>query len=169
MRKIAYVVAAAALVLGGCAAKKSVEAPSVLKPDRRYLEALRHTQRGDISVSLENKAQIIATYLNPLDERRYKDAEAFFVRIYIDNDFEDENRSGLFNPYYRLTLNGDEPKKIQKIEYDEAAAMDMPFVKKWYKLYIVEFNASQKRNLDLKLTHPEFGSAVLRFRNSDAY
>ena len=168
MRRAGYLLAAALLLIFGGCSEKQVSTPSVLSPDKRYMEALRHTQKGDIAISLENKAQIIATYLNPID-KKYRGGEFFFVRVYIDNDFEDENRSGLYNPYYSLTLDGAAPQKIESVAHDEAAAMDMPFVQKWYKLYVVEFPKSDAGQLRLTFSHRDFGAAELVFQNHDAY
>jgi hypothetical protein len=151
----------------GCGAKKAEDmTPSVLRPDYRYMEALRYTKKGDISVSLENRAQIIATYLNPLAKKDQKEHH-FFVRVYIENDFDEENRSGLFHPFYTLTLNGAEPKKIEKISYGEAVQMSMPFVKRWYRLYRVTFDPITSRRLSLRFAHRHDGEVVLDFENSE--
>ncbi|MRJ02482.1 MAG: hypothetical protein C6I05_03440 [Epsilonproteobacteria bacterium] len=150
--------------MGGCG--KKVERPNVLRPDPVYVEAMRHTEKGDIAISLENKALIIATHLNPMDREKYRGRERFFIRVYIDNDFDDENRSGLFHPGFSLTLNGHPPTRIEKIDYDAPLAKKMPFTQKWYHLYLVTFPESQEEKLILTLSHPDYGSARLTFPNS---
>ncbi len=149
------------LMLVGC----SVKTPTLFKKDESYLEALRYTNMGDIAISLENKAQIIATYLNPFQKG---EGERFFVRIYIDNDFSDPKKAGLHHPGFSLTLNGQKPLKIEELPYESELVKNMPFTQKWYHFYLVTFKKSTKDLLILTLSHPDFGSAELDFRNSDA-
>ena len=155
---------AVALIFVGCSTKK-IE-PSLVKPDKRYLEALRYTQKCDIALSLENKALMIATYLNPLEK---SDKERFLVRIYIDNDYEDQNRSGLNHPGYALRLNAQAPRKIISVKKHDKVLEDMPFKQPWYKFYIVEFKKSDSKDLTLTLSHKNYGSCSVTFENSSIY
>ncbi|MRI83243.1 MAG: hypothetical protein C6I00_02375 [Nitratiruptor sp.] len=139
--------------------------PSLLHPDPLYLEAMRHTQKGDITLSLENKALIIATYLNPMEEGDRKE-ERFFVRVYIDNDFEESNRSGLFHPGFKIALNGYPPTKIETIDHQHLLAKTMPFTQRWYRLYLVHFPAIAEDRLTLRFWHRDYGSALLAFEKS---
>jgi len=121
-------------IFTGCAQKGGF---SFFHKDKPYEEAISYTRKGEIIVSMENKAFIIATYLNPI--KKYKDGEYFFVRVYINNDFSDEKKSGLFNPKYHIYLNDKIPLEIKKVDKDSVIAKEMPMVKPWYKLYIVKF------------------------------
>ncbi len=158
MRKIIFGLLAALLFVG-CSSKEL----RVFAEDKPYIEAMRYTKKGDILLSLEHKAMIIATYLNPLTNK--DDKEYFFVRVFIDNDFEDENRSGLFNPSYSLTLNGQKPLKITKLSTDSELAKRMPFIEPWYHLYLVTFAKSEDERLELTFRNDAVGQAVLTFRN----
>ncbi|WP_201333857.1 hypothetical protein [Nitratiruptor sp. YY09-18] len=146
-------------VLGGC----SVKHPTLLSPDKPYAEALRYTQKGEIDISLENKALIIATYLNPIEKS--KGQEKFFVRVYIDNDFEDEKKAGLFHPGYELRLNGQKPLKIKQIDTDSELAKQMPAIEPWYRLYVVTFKHTESPRLDLSFKNPAYGGVDLIFPN----
>ncbi len=153
------VLAALALwLLAGCSSKEI----QIFAKDKPYIEALRYTKKGDIVLSLENKATIIATYLNPLQKR--KDKEYFFVRVFIDNDFEEPKKSGLFNPDYSLTLNGCKPLRIQKLSFDSELAKKMPFVQRWYKLYLVTFPKTQSDTLRLTFKNRNYPAAVVTFQ-----
>ncbi|NPA04051.1 MAG: hypothetical protein GXO61_04235 [Epsilonproteobacteria bacterium] len=159
MRKTLTLFALLFLLLG-CNSKETL---SVFEPDKPYMEAMRWTAKGDISVSLENKALIIATYLNPIERKTGN--ERFFIRVYIDNDFDDPKKAGLFHPGYKLLLNGIEPLKIEELEYENPLVKKMPFVEKWYRFYIVEF-PKQEEEEELRLTfeNEEYPPAELIFR-----
>ncbi len=144
----------------GCSAKEL----RIFSPDKPYIEALRYTASADIAVSLENKAMIIATYLDPL-EKKYRDGEYFFVRVYINDDFEDQNRSGLYHPGYSLTLNKKKPLWIKGLDFDDPLVKRMPFVQKWYKIYLVKFPKIEKKKLQLIFAHEAYGKVVLNFQN----
>lgn len=135
MKKISLILPFLVLIIfTGCAQKSGF---SFFSKDKPYEQAISYTKKGEIIVSMENKAFIIATYLNPI--KNYDDGEYFFVRVYIADDFEDKKKSGLFNPKYHIYLNGNSPLKIEKIEKDDMLAKEMPMVKPWYKLYLVKF------------------------------
>ena len=148
----------ALFLLGGCA-KKELKIFSVDKP---YAEALRWSKKGDIAISLENKALIIATYLNPLQKRW--DKEYFFVRVYIDNDFDDPKKAGLFHPGYHIRLNGHEPLSIEELDFESELAKSMPFVQKWYHIYLVTFPKVEDKELRLIFGHEDYGDVVLTFQ-----
>lgn len=152
--------AAAFLLLAGCSCKNT----NFFAPDKYYAEALRYTQKGDIAISLENKALIIATYLNPLKKRTQGDEE-FFVRVYIDNDFDDPKKSGLFHPGYTLTLNGQKPSAIEEVDKESELAKSMPAVLPWYKLYRVRFPHTEAKTLRLEFANAKYGKVVLSYPN----
>ncbi len=146
-----------AALFAGCAHKDI----KIFAEDKPYVEALRYTKRGVIAISLENKAQIIATYLNPLEHKN--DKEYFFVRVYIDNDFQEANKAGLYHPGFTLTLNGKKPAQIKELSQDSLLAKRMPLVESWYRLYLVAFPKSEAKKLSLVFSHKEYGAARLAF------
>lgn len=157
MRKIIYLIAVI-FILSGCGQKNGF---SFFNKDRPYEKAMSWTKEGNIIVSMENKAFIIATYLNPI-YKDYNDGDYFFVRVYINNDFEEENRSGLFNPKYHIYLNGKKPLKIKRLNEDDILAKEMPMVKKWYKMYLVKFpKTGESKKLIFK--SDDYGQTVLTF------
>jgi len=155
---------AAMLLLAGCESK-SVQPPALLKPDEKYLQALRYTQKCEIALSLETKALLIATYLNPLGDFA---KESFLIRIYIEDDFEDEKLAGLYHPGYSLSLNEQNATKITPLQKDDPLLKGMPFTQSWYKFYVVEFPA-QKERLRLTLSHKDYGSCGVEFQNISIY
>ncbi len=146
------------LLMAGCAQKEELHVFSIDKP---YVAALRHTQKGDISISLENKALIIATYLDPLQKR--EDKEYFFVRVYIDNDFDDPKRAGLFHPGYELRLDGKKPLEIKELDKDDPLVKSMPLCEPWYHFYLVTFPKTESNSLTLTFSNKDYGSVQLHF------
>ena len=161
MGKIFLIVLVAVFFLG-CSQKEEVV--NLLKKDRVYTEALRNTQKGDILLSLENKAQIIATYLNEFNDS-YED-ETFFVRVYIDNDFDDENRSGLFHPGYTLALNSQKPLEIKILDKENLLVKTLPFTQPWYHYYLVKFKRVEEDMLNLRFANENYGETILTFEKS---
>ncbi len=147
-----------ALSFSGCGQKSGF---SFFSEDRPYERAIGYTKKGEIIVSMENKAFLIATYLNPIYEK-YNDGEYFFVRVYIDNDFSKENMSGLHNPKYHLLLNGNEPLEIKRLSMEDPLVKEMPMVKPWYKIYLVKFPKESKK-LNLVLKSDDYGQTTLTF------
>ncbi len=159
MRKLFLAVAVGIIFLSGCAKKEELKIFSV---DRPYAEALRWSKKGDIAISLENKALLIATYLNPIQKKR--DKEYFFVRVYIDNDFEEPKKAGLFHPGYFLKLNDQKPLEIKELDFESELAKRMPFVQKWYHIYLVTFPKTQSKELRLIFGNSAYGTTTLPFQ-----
>ena len=161
MRKI-WMLFLAGFLLVGCAHKEELRIFSV---DKSYVEALRYTKKADLAISLENKALLIATYLNPLGKCS-KDKECFFVRVYIDNDFDDPQKAGLFHPGYTLTLNGHKPLTIKELDKETLLVKQMPLCEPWYHFYLVTFPKVQPP-LQLTFSHPTYGSVTLPFAKEE--
>lgn len=108
-----------------------------------YKEALDHTKKGEINDKFETKALISASYLSliyPNDER-YSKTESFLVGLYIANDYED-NKAGINNPSYKLTLNDKPFVASTLLNKDDPLLKSMPLINRWSKYYIVEFELS---------------------------
>ncbi len=163
MRKIWILLFLLLPFLAGCAHKEELRVFSV---DKSYVEALRYTKKGDIAISLENKALIIATYLNPL-HRCDKDKECFFVRVYIDNDFDDPKKAGLFHPGYSLRLNGHKPLALKELDKENLLVKQMPLCEPWYHFYLVTFPVIKKSKLTLIFSHKAYGSTALVFSKEE--
>lgn len=148
------------LLLSGCATKMD-EQLALFQSDKVYTKALENTRKGEILSQLETKALIIATHLNATNSKKFANTESFFVRLYIADDLQNDKKEGLFNPLFTLKLNGQAPLNIKEVDTKSDILKYMPFVKKWYKLYVVEF--SKGSHLSLELRSDRFGKTVLKF------
>lgn len=153
----------AAFILSGC---QTYNAFDMFKKDDSYEKALMETKNAQIINSLETKAKISATYLNPLYPAEYKDGEYFFVGVYIPNDYDSPKNAGLFNKEYRLaTKGGIEAKIVQEILKKEQNELyrKMPHTDVWSRYYVVSFpKQSGDAALELTLKSP-YGEASLAF------
>lgn len=147
-----------ALMFGGCGPK---ELPSIISKDKQYAESLRYTKKVSFDISMEEKALFIATYLNPIEHK--KGNEEFFVRTFIDNDFEEESKAGLHHPGVRIALNGQKPMKIIELTKENQLVKKMPFTQTWYRYYLVVFPENKSKELKLKITFSPYGSKELLF------
>jgi len=154
------------LVLSGC---QTYNAFDMFKKDDSYEKALIETKNAQIINSLETKAKLSATYLNPLYPSEYKDAEYFFVGVYIPDDYDSPKDAGLFNKEYKLVMKdikGDiQPKNIEQIAKKEQNKLykQMPHTDTWSKYYIVSFPKQDGASaLELKFKS-SYGEASLSF------
>ncbi len=172
--------ALAAFLLGGCSTYNAFD---MFKKDESYEKALRETRNAQILNSLETKIKITATYLNPLYPSEYKDAEYFFVGVYIPDDYDGKKESALFNKEYRLqmqnlakseqVLGGAKPKEqyleASKIEFIEKKEQNqlykkMPHTDNWSRYYLISFPKQEgSEPLTLKVSNPAYGEAKLSF------
>ncbi len=170
----------AAFLLMGCSTYNAFD---MFKKDESYEKALRETKNAQILNSLETKIKITATYLNPLYPSEYKDAEYFFVGVYIPDDYDGKKESTLFNKEYKLYMQnlakserlpaGANPKEryleASKIEFIEKKEQNllykkMPHTDNWSRYYIVSFPKQEGDGpLTLKLSSPTYGEAKLSF------
>ena len=127
-----------------------------------YAERVFETfQKKEIISNLEVKAIIQSAYLNHTDPEKYSGNEYFFVSVYIADDFQDEEKKGLLNPFYKMSLNGKEAISITPLEKDSELVKKMPFKSNWSSEFVVEFNQSKSEKLTITYEHNHFGKVQL--------
>jgi hypothetical protein len=156
-RFLKIVLLVTALLGFGCSEKSGF-----LSKDALYESALVWTKKGDIFNSLELKASIVATYLNPLkDEFDSKESDWFLVSLYVDKDSGIKSR--LDSKYISLTLNGKIAKSVKMLDYDDELIAISPFRNRWSNYFLVEFEKeSGKKELLFELR--PFGKVTLTFQ-----
>ena len=161
MKIISIMIVGIALFLSACAPT------GFLAEDAGYKSALSHTQKGEIYNSLEMKASIVATYLNnTVVHCQKKEFEVFLVAVYIDEDSSEKSRQGLYNTAYKVTLAGQKPLEIKKLEYDDDLIKIAPFRNRWSHYYVVTFPKQKSETLTLKYRHLSYGAATLNFQKA---
>jgi hypothetical protein len=134
-----------------------------LEQDKVLQNSLTWTRKGEIYNSLEIKASIFATYLNPLGKAKSNHDEEFVVSVFVDDDFKDKKKAGLNNPDISITLNGFKPISKKELDEDSKYKKLVPFKNEWSHYYLVSFPKSSKKELKLVLESRNYGDAVLKF------
>ncbi len=135
-----------ALIFAGCALKPA------LKQDPLYEKTLKYTQRCQIVNSLETKALIDVTYLNPL----YKQLKqpTFLVGIY--NSFN----NSINNTEFHLYINSKDINYTTKIP-SYILYKNFPFYNSWMSYYIVTTNANSPYTVEYKSKN--WGECKIKF------
>jgi len=163
------------LLFSSCS-KKGIETSKLSKLTKRddiYYIALINTQKGQLIASLETKALLIATYLNPVFKDRPKcsicfdtsDGEYFLLGLFINGEREAKfgEESG-----YMVSLNGEEPIELKEIDKDDPLLKEMPMVNNWSTYYIAKFPIQSSNILILSFKSDLFGEDKLEFlKNRD--
>jgi len=149
------------LFMGGCAQKVGL-----LTPDVVAKKALAFTKKAEIYNSLEIKASMVVSYLNPiLKEYKEKDKTKvyFLISLFIDNDYADREKQGLFNPDYTLFLNGQTPMEVSKLKENNDLIKIAPIQNMWSSYYLVSFEKPQTKDMKMELKSQRFGTSGLTF------
>lgn len=142
----------------GCLSKSH----TILSEKNLYKDGFEHTQVSDIVFNNDTKAILNVTYLNRLKSDKYSDGyEYFLVGVYIADD---KKQLGLDNGSYKLSLNEDSIYKKIYIDNSKELYQKIPIKNYYAKYYIVQFNKSSAKKLNLKYTHQTFGSIVLHYQ-----
>lgn len=157
----------AIFVLSGCHHYNAME---MFKKDDSYEKAVLHTKSGQIVSSLETKAKITVTYLNPIYPNEYSDRDYFFVGVYIPNDYDSADKRGLMNPDFKLLIKKEvdmAPSKITEITKKENDPLykKMPLTDEWSRYYVVSFEKTKgDKTVLLTLKNISGGETVLSFQ-----
>lgn len=161
MKRTAYL-GLIAFVFAGCTNNSALE---LFKKDELFEKALIYTKKGDVINSLETKAIVNATYLNPVDDEfKSKTKESFIVGIYIVDDEIKEDKKYIKNPSYKITLNDKNATDINEINSTHKMYSHIPVKNTWAKYYCINFDKNESAKiLKLKYSHKTFGNVVLKF------
>ncbi|WP_320034006.1 hypothetical protein [Halarcobacter sp.] len=147
------------IILSGCSEKTSLE---YFTENPENALSVQYTKKRDILHKNEVKAMIFATYLNKISAK-YKSEKlnSFIIGIHyadVDNNDLIENR-------FLLTLNEKRPLSLVKLKKDSEFLEYISLKNRWASYYLVHFkNIEDKtKKLNLKLTHPVWGSTTIKF------
>jgi len=152
----------------GCSGAKERNLKQLFNRDEIYHKSLLNTQKAQLIASFETKALMTATYLNPVfGNNKYKNlsidvsgGEWFFIGVYISG-----SKTNKFNEKgYYLTLNGNEPIEIKKLDKDDPLKYEMPMVDNWSTYYKVKFPTVHSKKLKLVFGSDRFGEDIMIFR-----
>jgi hypothetical protein len=160
-----------ASLFSGCTIKENSNIAQLFKQDDIYHISLLNTKKAQLIASLETKALLTATYLNPVfDYIDCKDScmsnpneEYFFVGVYItDSEDHEFNTKG-----YQLKLNGNTPIGIQKLDKHDPLRYEMPMINNWSTYYKVKFPYVKGDELKLTFENDRFGRDELTYSRNE--
>lgn len=162
------------LLFISCSEKNKSNMKQLFHQDDIYHISLLNTQKAQLIASLETKALLTATYLNPVYTRdscngrvdscahlckTIYEGEYFFVGVFI----RDSKKHQFNNKGYSLTLNGIEPLEVKKLEKDDPLKYEMPMVDNWSTYYRVKFPSTDLKKFNLIFSSDRFGIDKLEF------
>jgi hypothetical protein len=161
------------LIFSGCLKRdiSNTKLSKLTKRDDIYYVALLNTQKGQIVASLETKALLIATYLNPVFRDKPKcsicfdtsDGDYFLVGLFING----ERESKFGDSGYNINLNGVEPIDLKEVDRYDPLLKEMPMVNNWSSYYIAKFPKQDREKLILNFKSDLFGEDKLEFLKRD--
>lgn len=146
------------LFFTGCVQDRSF---GIFTKDKIYQKAIKYTQKGDIINKEETKAIIIATYLNQIYDE-FKKEESFYVGIYLNDENSNKN-SALKDSSYKIKLNSLKPISIVEVDKNSKYHKELPFINSWFTYYIINFESSKSKELNLNLENEKVGKTTLKF------
>jgi hypothetical protein len=156
-----------------CGVREDSNFAQLFTKDEIYDKSLKNTHKAQLMASFETKALLTATYLNPVFahrncQKRFKnqmeDGEYFFVGVFITNS---EKESKFNEKGYRLTLNGQRPIEIKKLDDDDPLRYEMPMMNNWSTYYKVKFPKVEAKELQLIFENDRFGKDILRYSKEE--
>ncbi|MCK5853620.1 MAG: hypothetical protein KAG56_00275 [Sulfurovaceae bacterium] len=158
-------------LINACSEKDKSNISQLINKDDIYHVSLLNTQKAQLIASLETKALLTATYLNPVYTREncnhlcmeIEDGEYFFVGVFI----RDSKTHHFQDKGYSLTLNGAKPLEIKKLEKDDSLRYEMPMVDNWSTYYQVKYPTADLKNFNLLFSSDRFGTDKLSFLKED--
>lgn len=161
-----YFLSAMILLLLGCSHKKEDALLQKFVSKSDYHKKLQKTEKVQLYEQNVTKATLAATYLfdSTFENNDTRD-EKFIVGIYLEDD-----EPSAFNRYgYHLTLDGQEPIKIEKISHNDIVLKDISFISEWASYTLVTFPHNNKKHFDLTFRHEQYGKGKLHFAKVAKY
>lgn len=166
MRNITFIAIAAAF-LAGCTQKEEISLVQQFEKHKVYRKNLSKTEKVQLySTTGETKALLVATYLyaQTLHKKDGRD-EVFIIGVYAEDDIE----SDFAKSEYTLTLNGQLPREVQKLNPGDARLKDVSFVVEWGSYYLMTFPHVESKSFDLVFESKEYTRGTLHFAKVAKY
>jgi hypothetical protein len=165
MRTILWCGALAAL-LTGCTTKEQSKLLTDYEKRKQYHKTLMQTEKVQLYEGNLTKVALTATYLNRSQKAHTAtEDEHFIIGLYVDD--EEMADAPVFD--FSLTLNGQAPKEIKPISYDDPKLKQLSFVSDWNRFYLVTFPHVNKKRFKLVFESDMYGKGTLDFAKRAKY
>ncbi len=165
MRNIMWMVGIAVLLLG-CTSKEQKELMKSFEKEKIYHQNLQKTEKTQLYDGEVTKAMLTATYLftKSEDKNDIRD-EKFIVGVYV----EEGNDESFVNKGYTLTLNGNAPKSIERLNKNNSLLKEISFNSDWSQFYLITFPHTQSKSFKLIFQSDIYGKGELNFAKISKY
>ena len=131
-----------------------------------YHKQLQKTEKIQLYQDQETKVLLTATYLyTPHYEKNDTRDEIFIVGLHLHEEADDKMQSS----EYTLTLNGQSPTEIERVQPDDARFKDLSFVTEWADYYLVTFPHVTNKKITLDFESEHYGKGTLHFAKVAKY
>jgi len=131
-----------------------------------YHKQLQKTEKTQLYHNGQTKIMLTATYLyTPNFELNDTRDEVFIVGVHLN----DKAFGKIESSEYNLTLNGELPKEIIKMNRDDERLKGLSFISDWADYYLVAFPHEQSKKITLVYEHKKYGKGILHFAKVAKY
>jgi hypothetical protein len=160
------------ILINGCSTKKEDKLLKEYNIKKREYLKLQKTEKVVLYDNSIVKAILTATYLNTHNKTDKKD-ETFIVGLYL-SDEDMNNTNNIFgtdnkDSDYKLTLDGKEPIKVEKLNNNDKRLKKTSFISEWNSYYLVTYKHQNKKRLTLVFKSQQYGEGRLSFAKVAKY
>jgi len=130
----------------GCASKGIIEN---FKQSNYNEKMINNYQKKSIISELETKVVISTVYMNKVEDINASN-DRFLISLYIQNDFYEKKRAGMFNKHLNITLKDQNGTHIEEVDDEHPFFPKLPLYTKWSRYYLVDFNATTPKILNIQ-------------------
>ncbi len=167
MRNITFMVIAATF-LTACTQKEEISLVREFEKHKSFHKNLSKTEKVQLyNLAGETRALLVATYLyTQTSHKKDERDEVFIIGIYAEDGTGNDDFT---KSEYALTLNGQPPKKIQKLNYKDIRLKDISFVTEWGSYYLMTFSHVESKSFDLVFESKNYARGTLHFAKVAKY
>jgi hypothetical protein len=161
-----YLSSIAIVLLLGCTSKSDKEIMEVQSQKSTYHKRLQKTEKIQLYEDHQTKVMLTATYMyvRNFDQNDTRDEE-FIIGVHVNEKAFGNIKSNDYN----LTLNGQVPKEISRLNRNDERLKDLSFVTGWADYYLVVFPYVSDKDLTLIYENKRYGNRTLHFAKVAKY
>lgn len=156
----------AIVLLIGCVSKNEKDLMHAYAQKIDYHKQMQKTEKTQLYQDDETKVMLTATYrYTPNFENNDTRDEVFIVGVHLNH----KAFGNIESHEYNLTLNGQPPKELERLNHSDDRLKDLSFVTQWSDYYLVTFPHESNKDITLVYEHKKYGKGTLHFAKVAKY
>lgn len=156
----------AIVLLIGCVSKNEKDLMDSYSQKINYHKQMQKTEKTQLYQDDETKVMLTATYrYTPNFENNDTRDEVFIVGVHLNH----KAFGNIESHEYNLTLNGQPPKELERLNHSDDRLKDLSFVTQWSDYYLVTFPHESNKDITLVYEHKKYGKGTLHFAKVAKY